>query len=216
MKKKVLKLMVIIAGIALITSCGNNKPAEQTVPAAPKKTIENLKAAIKGETTASAKYAAYAEKAKEEGFMQIAVLFRATSKSEEIHAQNHTKVLTTLGEKMDDFKPEFEVKTTKENLDDAIKGEKYEVDTMYPDFIKTSTADTIPEATSSFYWAMNVEKNHANLYQIAIDALASKNLKTMQNEYFVCSTCGNTFAAGKVDDLCAVCATAKEKYISIK
>lgn len=216
MKKSLLRLVVIVAGIAIITSCGNNKPAEQSVPAAPKKTIENLKAAIKGETTASAKYAAYAEKAKEEGFMQIAVLFRATSKSEEIHAQNHTKVLTALGEKMDEFKPEFEVKTTKENLDDAIKGEKYEVDTMYPDFIKTSTADTIPDATSSFYWAMNVEKKHAELYQSAIDALATKNIKIMQNEYLVCPTCGNTFPVGKIDDICLVCATAKEKYISIK
>jgi rubrerythrin len=216
MKKNLLKLMVIIAGIALITSCGNNKPTEPATPAAPKKTIENLKAAIKGETTASAKYAAYAEKAKEEGFMQIAVLFRATSKSEEIHAQNHTKVLTALGETMEPIKPEFEVKTTKENLEDAVKGEKYEVETMYPDFIKTSTADTIADATNSFYWAMNVEKNHANLYQIAIDALAAKNLSKMQNEYFVCSTCGNTFAAGKIDELCAICATAKDKYISIK
>jgi len=34
--------------------------------AKPTKTIENLKSAIKGETTASAKYAAYSEKAKSE------------------------------------------------------------------------------------------------------------------------------------------------------
>jgi len=39
-------------------------------------TLDNLKAAIVGETTASAKYAAYAQKAREEKFEAIAMLFR--------------------------------------------------------------------------------------------------------------------------------------------
>ena len=71
---------------------------------APAKTIENIKAAIKGETTASAKYAAYAKKAKQEGFAKAALLFEAASKAESIHAGNHRAVLEQLGTKMENFK----------------------------------------------------------------------------------------------------------------
>lgn len=83
--------------------------------AKPVKTIENLKAGIKGETTASVKYAAFAQKAREEGNDTIAKLFDAASKAESIHAVNHLKILEGLGEKMNEFKPEFEVKTTAQN-----------------------------------------------------------------------------------------------------
>lgn len=87
---------------------------------------------------ASAKYAAYSKKAKEEGFLKIAKLFEATSNSEKIHANNHIAVLEKLGVKAEEVQPKFEVKSTKENLNDAIAGESYEMTTMYPGFIKTS------------------------------------------------------------------------------
>ena len=53
------------------------------------KTIENLKAAITGESTASATYAAYAAKAAQEGQPLIQKLFEAASKAESVHAANH-------------------------------------------------------------------------------------------------------------------------------
>lgn len=211
MKKVIFNFFVIVAGVAIITSCGSKKPAESAT-----KTIENLKAAIKGETTASAKYAAYAEKAKEEGFTQIAFLFRATSKAEEIHAKNHTSVLIKLGVTMDAIKPEFEVKTTKENLEDALKGENYEVNTMYPDFLKAAADEKVADATKSFTWAMDTEKKHAEFYQKAIDALIANDLSKMSVEYVICPTCGNTFDAVNVEENCGFCGTAKEKFIIIK
>ena len=95
--------------------------------------MENLKAAYNGESTASAKYAAFAEKAKEEGLDTVAVMFLATSKAEAIHAANHLKVLVKLGEKIEDPQiGSFTVLSTAENLADAIKGESYEIETMYP------------------------------------------------------------------------------------
>ena len=77
------------------------------------KTIQNIKDAIIGETTASTKYAAYAKKAREEGYNNIALLFEAASKSESIHAGNHLAVLKQLGENIDNFSPKFEVKQLK-------------------------------------------------------------------------------------------------------
>ena len=102
------------------------------------KTIANLKYAFIGESTASAKYAAYAEQAKKEGFVSIAIMFEATSKAEAIHAANHKTVLEKMGQKVDPVKPDFTVQTTQLNMVYALKGETDEVSSMYPGFIATA------------------------------------------------------------------------------
>jgi rubrerythrin len=181
----------------------------------PVKTIENLKAGIKGETTASTKYAAFAQKAREEGNDTIAKLFDAASKAESIHAANHLKVLEELGEKMDEFKPEFEVKTTAENLKAAIDGETYEVNTMYPQFLANTETEKVPNATKSFTWALDTEKKHLQFYANALQALDAKAENKLPFEYAVCPVCGNTYEKASMDANCAFCLTPSEKFIII-
>lgn len=183
--------------------------------AAPVKTIENLKAGIKGETTASARYAAFAQKAREEGNDTIAKLFDAASKSESIHSANHLKALEALGEKMDDFKPDFKVNTTAENLQAAIEGEAYETTTMYPQFISDAKAEKVEKAVKSFNWAMDTELKHQEFYKKALVALNAKSEKSMSFEYAVCPVCGNTYEKAYMDEKCAFCQTSKDKYIII-
>lgn len=203
-----MRTIYLIAVVLLITliSCNQAKPV---------KTIDNLKAGIKGETTASAKYAAFSQKAKEEGHEAISKLFAAASKAEEIHAGNHRKVLEGLGVKMDDFKPEFEVKTTAENLQAAIDGEGYEVSTMYPQFIADAKAEKIGKAEKSYNWAIDTEKKHHDFYVKALESLKSSTENTLPVQYAVCPVCGNTYDNAKLDDKCAFCQTGKEKYLLI-
>lgn len=200
--------ILLFAFVGLIALSGCNAPK-------PVKTIDNLKAGIKGETTASAKYAAFAVKAREEGNDTIAKLFDAASKAESIHAANHSKVLVGLGEKMDDFKPEFEVKTTAENLQAAIEGETYEATTMYPQFLADAKAENVEKATKSFTWAFDTEKKHAAFYQKALEALKANAENTLAFEYAVCPVCGNTYEKATLDEKCAFCQTPKEKFIII-
>lgn len=178
------------------------------------KTIDNLKSAITGETTASAKYAAYAEKAKEEGYNNIALLFEAASKSESIHAGNHRAALSQLGETMGEVKPEFKVKSTKENLQDAINGESYEVATMYPEFIKTANDGKVNIAMISFNYAYQTEKKHKDFYKEALDKLNNKEENTLASVYYVCSTCGNTYA-GTAPQRCGISMTPSERFYKI-
>jgi rubrerythrin len=183
--------------------------------AKPENTIKNLKSAIIGETTASAKYAAYAEKAKEEGLTKIALLFQAASKSESIHAGNHRSVLAEFGEKMDDFKPEYSVKTTKENLNDAIKGESYEVATMYPEFLKAGKDENANLALISFNYAYQTEKKHAELYKNALSQLENGKENTLASKFYVCSTCGNTYET-EAPARCGISMTSKERFLTIE
>lgn len=203
-----MKNIFLIAFISLIafTGCQQIKPA---------KTIVNLKDGIKGETTASAKYAAFAQKATEEGNANIAKLFLAASKAEAIHAANHKKVLEGLGEKMEDFTPEFEVKTTAENLQAAIDGETYESTTMYPQFLADAKEEKVEKATKSFTWAFDTEKKHQQFYTKALQALNSMAENTLPVGYAVCPVCGNTYDQAMVDEKCAFCQTSKEKFILI-
>ncbi|HEX7583856.1 MAG TPA: ferritin family protein [Prolixibacteraceae bacterium] len=193
-------------GLIAFTGCQQVKPA---------KTIENLKAGIKGETTASAKYAAFAQKATDEGNVNVAKLFLAASKAESIHAANHRKVLDGLGEKMEDFTPAFEVKTTAENLQAAIDGETYEVTTMYPQFLADAKAEKVEKATKSFTWAFDTEKKHEQFYTKALQALTANAQNTLPMEYAVCPVCGNTYDKATIVEKCAFCQTSKDKFFLI-
>jgi rubrerythrin len=201
-----MKRFLLFTAICLVAFAGCNQSK-------PTKTIENLKAGIKGESTASAKYAAFAVKAKEEGLEPIARLFEAASKAESIHAANHLKVLETLGEKMEDFKPEFEVKSTIENLQAAIDGESYEVSTMYPKFLSEAGAEKVEKAVKSFTWAKDTEKKHLQFYTSALEALKANNPSTLPSDYAVCPVCGNTYDNAKVDERCAFCQTGRELFL---
>lgn len=203
-----MKNLLYVAMVILIafSGCKSSKPV---------KTIENLKAGIKGETTASARYAAFALKAREEGLDTIAKLFDAASKSESIHAANHTKVLEELGEKMELFTPEFEVKTTAENLQAAIDGETYEVATMYPQFLTDAAAEKVENAAKSFTWAMDTEMKHQQFYTNALNALNAGSEKALPFEYAVCPVCGNTYDKSSMDENCAFCMTPKDRYLII-
>lgn len=176
------------------------------------KTIENLQAAFEGETNASAKYAAYAKKAREEGHPQIALLFEAASQSEAIHANNHKSALSELGQPAGKVTPKFEVKSTKENLQDAIKGETYEVTTMYPEFIKAADENI---AKISLNYAYLTEKKHKEMYRNALEQLDAGKENALSNNYTVCNTCGNTYD-GPAPNRCGISMTPKDRFKTFK
>ncbi len=164
------------------------------------KTEENLKAAFAGESQANRKYLAFAKKAEEEGFVNIAKLFRAVAEAETVHALNHLRVL-----KM--------VKSTEENVQAALNGETYEFTEMYPDFIKTATQEGRKDAALSFNHANQVEKIHGAIYNKVLNSI-SKNKDIEKKDIFVCPVCGNTFE-GDAPDNCPICGTPKEEFKKI-
>ena len=50
-------------------------------------TIDNLKNAFAGESQANQKYRAFAKKAEQDGFPNVAKLFRTAAEAERIHAE---------------------------------------------------------------------------------------------------------------------------------
>jgi rubrerythrin len=160
------------------------------------KTIEDLKAAFAGESQANRKYTAFAKKADDEGYAQIAKLFRAAAAAEAVHAFNHLKALDGL-------------QGTADNLQAAIGGENYEVTSMYPEFIQDAETESNSRALRSFRWAMDVEKVHEGLYRKALENLEAG--KEAKFDYYVCPVCGYTHE-GPLEGRCPVCNTSGEKF----
>lgn len=227
MKKSVIILMFIasISG-AIFQSCtgktqGKNelqKPIaeakEVSAEDAATATLQNLQAAFKGETTASAKYAAYSKKAEEEGFHEIAMLYHAASVAENIHANNHKVVLEVAGQAIPEITPEFTVNSTKENLKDAIEGESYESNKMYPEFMITAKAAKNELASVSLNYAYRTELKHLEMYKGALAALESNNVKSLPTVYFICPTCGNTYQS-TTPKRCGISMTGSERFMKL-
>ena len=83
------------------------------------KTEKNLWNAIVGEALAYLKYNAYAHKALEEGYPEVAQVFQEVSGAETIHGMNHLRVAGEIG-------------PTVENLRTVTVGESKEFSFMYP------------------------------------------------------------------------------------
>ena len=174
------------------------------------KTLDNLQAGFNGESNAHARYLAFAEKADQEGYGEVGSLFRAAAKAEAVHAANHAAVIKEMGGTAQAKIETPAVKSTKENLEAAIKGESYERDTMYPEFLKQARAEGNRDAVQTFNYAKTAEGEHAKLYSEALNNLP-KLKGSKAKDYFVCTVCGYT--TSKVDFAkCPSCFTHKDKY----
>ena len=176
------------------------------------KTIENLQVAYNGESNAHVRYAAFAKKADEEGYGEVASLFRAASKAEEIHAANHAQVIKEMGAVPAKAIEAPALKSTRENLQAAIVGEVYERDQMYPAFVNEAKATKNGAAVKTFTYALKTEAEHARLYTEALANL--EKLRGKSRTYYVCTHCGYTVE--KLNFLkCLVCGHSKDDYISV-
>jgi rubrerythrin len=187
-------------------------PAPLRAADAPATTLDNLQAAYNGESNAQVRYQAFAKKADEEGWLGVASLFRAAAHSEGVHVARLAEVIKKMGgvPKADIQAPE--VKTTKENLEAALKGESHERDAMYPGFIKQARAERNTDALRVFNFAKSAETEHAKFYQAALAGMES--WKAAKKTYFVCNHCGFTVEAVTFDK-CPVCFEPKSEYIQV-
>jgi len=201
----IFRFILLVVTVVFFAQCNSTKPV---------KSIENLKAAFNSESTASEKYAKFAQTAMEEGYDTIAKLFEATSKSEKIHASNLGKVLEKYSGNVGAAEiGSYEIKTTLENLQTAINSETYEMQTMYPGFIRNAEGERAAEAAKSFTWAWDGGKRHLNYYRQVKFAVVKGNENGLFFAWYVCPTCGNIYNPSDVKENCDFCLTKKANFI---
>ncbi|MCJ7581491.1 MAG: rubrerythrin family protein [Candidatus Aminicenantes bacterium] len=161
------------------------------------KSEKNLNDAFAGESQAHIKYMAFGAKAEQENMPNVARIFRANSYAEQIHATNHLRTLSGI-------------QSTSENLKGAIEGETYEVEEMYPAFIKDAQEEQEPAAERMNAWALAAEEVHARLYKKAKSAVDGGQDVDLESIH-VCQVCGFTME-GDAPDICPVCGTPKSRF----
>ena len=160
------------------------------------KTRDNLYTAFVGEAKAHHRLLAFARKADEEGYPQIAKLFRAIAAAEGVHAERH---LQLLGEAV--------VKSTDDNLQSSFRRETTVNEMYYPQFIREAEEEKERAAALTFSQARDVEEGHAALYKHALSAM----LRDETQDYTVCQVCGYV-AEWEAPDQCPICNAKREKF----
>lgn len=162
-------------------------------------THDNLKEAFAGESQAFQKYTSFAEAAEKEGRPNIARLFRTTAQAERIHAAGHFQSLDGVG-------------STADNLREAIGGETYEFEKMYPPMLALAQAEG-HKAARMFRFAVEAERVHAELYARALEA-ATRGEDLAESKFYLCPVCGH-IEFGTPPAKCPICGAPAAKYVQV-
>jgi rubrerythrin len=154
-----------------------------------------LNQAYAGESKAALRLKVYAQKAEDEGYTQMARLFRVISFSEEIHGARALRVLK-------------EIKSTEENLAASFESEKKVAEVAYDQFVKLAEEEGNKEASLLFSQSKDVEETHAKLYKEAM----AHFMEERETNYYVCKVCGYV-ADGILPDECPVCGAKAKMFV---
>ena len=157
------------------------------------KTLKNLKAGFIAESQAHLRNLAFAMKADQEGYSQVARLFRAIAEAEAVHAFNHFRLLDA-------------VSNTQENLESAFERENL-ASNRYPQVVREANEEDNAGVATVLSYSRDVEKGHATLYKKALAHMMAED----EVEYHVCQVCGYV-SDGVLPDECPTCGAPKEKF----
>ncbi len=181
--------------------------------------VQDLLEAFEDETNAQAKYLAFAEKADAEELHGAASLCRAAARSEHFHAASHARAIRQLGVEARCKPIEFKVKSTLENMIDALESEEHEITAMYPGVLAEARKRRNLAVTRTFAWALEAEKAHARLYAEVIALLEAGRRDSwieVAREFFVCPVCGYTAETAHEDEICPVCRCSQERFEAVE
>ncbi|PKN68864.1 MAG: rubrerythrin [Deltaproteobacteria bacterium HGW-Deltaproteobacteria-12] len=159
---------------------------------------EALNQAFVGEAKAALRLKVYAQKAEQEGYTQMARLFRVIAFSEEIHGARALRILK-------------EIKSTEENLAASFESEMKVAEVAYDQFVKIAEEAGDRLALLQFSQSKDVEETHAKLYKQAM----ADFMEERETTYYVCNVCGYV-ADGILPDECPVCGARKEQFVGFE
>ncbi len=195
-------------------------PGAAESPSEYPETTAVLQEIYRSEVAACRTYAAFAQSAREEDYMSVALLFRAVHQSESVHARNFRNLLTDLGAPpKDPPRSAIPVGTTQENLTSVLQEELSEIDTKYPEYIDRLRPEAHEAAIRDITYAWQAEKQHRELLgsmHSAVELFFGRIVDTLQgaDTYFVCNRCGSTLFEPPADH-CGICGSPADHYTEV-
>ena len=139
------------------------------------KTDRNLWNSIVSEAMANLKYNAFAHKALEEGYPEVAQVFQEVAGAETIHGINHLRVAG-------------DIKSTEQNLRSVMEGEAKEAAMLYPRMIKDALDEGRLDAAETLTMAMDREQHHLEVFSRALESLEAKQTRVRAVTNFAAAT----------------------------
>ena len=163
------------------------------------KTLENLHAALAGESIARNKYTYFAQAARANGNDKIADAFEQMAKNEMMHAKFWFEQI--YGKPGD----------TAECIMQAARGEYSEWHDMYPSFAQQAREDGLEEIAVMFEKVAAIERSHENRFMTLLAELsraepapaAEAPVPKKKKEGYRCQFCGAIFE--QRPDVCDTC-----------
>ncbi len=158
------------------------------------KTEVNLHTALSGESQAYLRYKWFESKAKSDGFIEIADIFRQTAENEKEHAEIWFRYLGGWS-------------TTEQNLNTAAGGEHFEWETMYSQFAAEAREEGFEVIALLFERIASVEKMHEERYVEYLNKVRDGKMFTSDSEQtkWICLNCGYVVIAKEPPQVCPAC-----------
>ena len=157
------------------------------------------------------RYLIFAKRATVEGYPNISRLFKAVAHAERIHASNHYRNIMVKGGQTTVGGALFGSRSTIEDLQHGLEGERHEIDEMYLAYIAVAKDQKEYGAEIAFKYAWEAEKTHLALYENAKQAAEQKH-DVQLDKIGVCEVCGYT-VEHDIPEKCPICKAKQEKFI---
>ena len=179
-------------------------------------TERNLLTAFAGESQARNRYTYSAERAREEGYEQMAAIFEETANQEKEHARRLFKFLEGGNAEIRAAFPAGTIGGTPDNLRAAAAGEHYETTEMYPNFAQVAEKEGFKEIASVFRKIAVAEKRHEDRYvALARNISEGTVFKRATAVRWVCRNCGLVHEGLEAPKVCPAC-TKPRAYFEIE
>ena len=157
------------------------------------KTEQNLMTALDGESKAHTKYMLYSQRAKQEGYYDIARTWDEIAGQEKEHAELWLEYLDEIGD-------------TRDNLELAAAGEEYEYESMYPEFARIAREEGFPEIAEKFERVGQIEQDHMAQYEKhSEDMIKDRIYEGSAETDWKCTNCGYRTKGNCPPERCPVC-----------
>ncbi len=170
------------------------------------KTEHNLLASFAGESQARSRYTLFAQKAREEGYEQIAAIFAKTAEQELSHAKQFFSLLEGGMVEIKAAYPAGVVADTATNLAEAAAGEREEWGDLYSTFAQTAEEEGFPQIAALYRNIAKVEQMHEQRYLKLLERLKNGEVfESAEPVEWYCRKCGYTVKSTKAPKRCPVC-----------
>ena len=158
------------------------------------KTEQNLHTALSGESQAYIRYKLFEEKARQDGFEDVAEIFCETAHNEKAHAEIWFRFLGGWS-------------STEKNLEHAAGGERFEWETMYSQFAEEARSEGFGELASLFDRVASVEKMHEERYEKYRQRIIDGKIFSSDSEEteWICLNCGYVVRGKNPPPMCPTC-----------